>query len=209
VLLAIIPYIGLQLKSISTTFNILTAKTVIPPWATPVYQDTALYVALILVVFGILFGARYLDPTERHEGLVGVVVFESLIVLLAFMCIGLLVTYGLFPEWGELFTKISQNPEFHQLVRLNTGPHNSYLLFMVQTILAMGAILFLPRMFHMAVVENTDERHILTAMWFFPIYLLLMNLFVMPIAFGGLLSGLPRDQADTFLLRIPLQSGHP
>jgi PAS domain S-box-containing protein len=73
----------------------------------------------------------------------------------------------------------------------------------------MGAIHFLPRMFHMAVVENTDERHILTAIWLFPLYLLLMNLFVMPIALGGLLLGLPQEQADTFVLRIPLQTGHP
>jgi PAS domain S-box-containing protein len=80
---------------------------------------------------------------------------------------------------------------------------------MVLTLLAMGAIHFLPRMFHMAVVENTDERHILTAVWLFPLYLLLINLFVMPIAFGGLLMGLPQEQADTFVLRIPLQTGHP
>jgi Na+/proline symporter len=64
-------------------------------------------------------------------------------------------------------------------------------------------------MFHMAVVENTNERHILTAMWLFPLYLLLINLFVMPIAFGGLLLGIPQEQADTFVLRIPLTTGHP
>ena len=75
---------------------------------------------------------------------------------------------------------------------------------MVLTLLAMGAIHFLPRMFHMAVVENTDEKHILTAVWLFPLYLLLINLFVMPIAFGGLLLGFPQEQADTFVLRIPL-----
>jgi Na+/proline symporter len=157
----------------------------------------------------ILFGARHLDPTERHEGLVAVVVFESLIELLAFTSLGLLVTFGLFPGWGEIFTRIRQSPEFQQLLLVNTGPQNSYSLFLVLTLLAMGAIHFLPRMFHMAVVENTDERHILTAVWLFPLYLLLMNLFVMPIAFGGLLLGLPPETADTFVLRIPLQTGHP
>jgi len=209
VLLAIVPYISLQLKSISDTFNILAYHAVISPLATPVYQDTALYVALILALFGILFGARHLDPSERHEGLVAAVVFESLVELVAFLAVGFLVIFGLFPGWGEIFRGISQSPEWRELLQINTGAHNSYMLFMVHTILAMWAILFLPRQFHMTVVENTDERHIRTAMWLFPLYLVLMNLFVMPIAFGGLLLGFPLDQADTFVLRIPLERGHP
>ncbi|MFZ5447784.1 MAG: GAF domain-containing protein [Thermodesulfobacteriota bacterium] len=209
VLFAITPYIALQLKSISDTFNILVSKEIHPPAAIPIYQDTAFYVALLLVMFGILFGARHLDPTERHEGLVAVVVFESLIELLAFTSLGLLVTFGLFAGWGEIFTHIRQSPEFQQLLLVNTGPGNTYTLLLVLTLLAMGAIHFLPRMFHMAVVENTDERHILTAVWLFPLYLLLINLFVLPIAFGGLLLGFPQEQADTFVLRIPLSTGHP
>ncbi|WP_449244443.1 GAF domain-containing protein [Desulfobacca acetoxidans] len=209
VLLAITPYIGLQLKSISDTFNVLVQKEITPPLTIPIYQDTAFYVALLLAMFGILFGARHLDPTERHEGLVAVVVFESLIELLAFTSLGLLVTFGLFPGLGEIFASIRQSPEFRQLLLVNTGPHNSYVLLMVLTLLAMGAIHFLPRMFHMAVVENTNEKHILTAVWLFPLYLLLINLFVIPIAFGGLLLGLPLEQADTFVLRIPLETGHP
>jgi sigma-B regulation protein RsbU (phosphoserine phosphatase) len=209
VLLAIAPYIGLQLKSISDTFNILACKEVCPPSTIPVYQDTAFYVAILLAMFGILFGARHLDPTERHEGLVAVVAFESLIELLAFTSLGLLVIFGLFPGWGEIFTRIRQSPEFQQLLLVNTGPQNSYVLLLVLTLLAMGAIHFLPRMFHMAVVENTDEKHVLTALWLFPLYLLLMNLFVMPIAFAGLLLGFPPETGDTFVLRIPLQTGHP
>ncbi len=209
VLLAITPYIGLQLKSISATFNILVTKEYTPQIAPPIYQDTAFYVALLLAAFGILFGARHLDPTERHEGLVAVVVFESLIELLAFISLGLLVTFGLFPGWGDIFSRIQQSPEFRELLLVNTGPQNSYSLLLTLTLLAMGAIHFLPRMFHMAVVENTEEKHILTAIWLFPLYMLLINLFVMPIAFGGLLLGLPPAQGDTFVLRIPLMTGHP
>ena len=208
-LLAVTPYIGLQLKSISDTFTILVHKDINPPSTFPFYQDTAFYVALLLAMFGILFGARHLDPTERHEGLVAVVVFESLIELLAFLSLGILVTFSIFPGWGEIFTRIQQSPEFQRLLLVNTGPQNSYSLLLVLTILSMGAIHFLPRMFHMAVVENTKERHILTAIWLFPLYLLLINLFVMPIAFGGLLMGLPQGQGDTFVLRIPLLTGHP
>jgi len=209
VLLAVIPYIGLQLKSVADTFNILAHRAVVSPLDVPVFHDTAFYVALILAIFCVLFGARRLDPTERHEGMVAAVAFESLVKLLAFLAIGLLVTYGLFQGWGEIFGRVRQTEGCRDLLLLNTGPHNSYVLIMVQTLLAMGAILFLPRQFHMAVVENTDERHILTAMWLLPLYLLLINLFVMPIACGGLLLGMPPQQGDTFVLQIPLQSGHP
>ncbi|MGQ9688742.1 MAG: GAF domain-containing protein [Desulfobaccales bacterium] len=208
VLMAIIPYIGLQLKSISSTFNVLVYQDITPP-VMSIHQDTAFYVALLLAMFCILFGARHLDPTERHEGLVAVVVFESLVELIAFFALGILVTLVLFPGWDDIFTRIQQSPAYNQLLRLNTGVHNSYTLFLVITLLSMGAIHFLPRMFHMAVVENTSESHIKTAVWLFPLYLLLMNLFVLPIAFGGLLLGLPAEQADTFVLSIPLQTGHP
>ena len=208
-LLAVVPYIGLQLKSVADTFTILVHRTVISPLDFPVFHDTAFYVALLLAVFCILFGARHLDPTERHEGMVAAVAFESLVKLLAFLAIGILVTYVLFQGWGEIFTLIHQTRGCSELLLLNTGPHNSYLLVMVQTVLAMAAITFLPRQFHMAVVENTDERHILTAMWLLPLYLLLINLFVLPIACGGLLLGMPPEQGDTFVLQIPLQSGHP
>ncbi len=208
VVLAIVPYIGLQLKSVSDTFNILAHRAVVSPLTTPVFHDTTFYIALILAVFCIFFGARHLDPTERHEGMVAAIAFESVVKLLSFLAIGILVTYGLFHGLGDIFHGIHQRPEFRELLQLNTSPENSYMLFLVQTLLAMGAITFLPRQFHMAVVENTDERHILTAMWLLPLYLLLINIFVMPIACGGLLLGLPPAQGDTFVLQIPLQNGH-
>ncbi|MFZ2088286.1 MAG: histidine kinase, partial [Desulfobaccales bacterium] len=207
-LLAIIPYIGLQLKSVGDTYNILVNRAVTSPLQVSIFHDTAFYVALILAVFCILFGARHLDPTERHEGMVAAVAFESLVKLLAFLAIGIMVTYGLFQGMGDIFNRINETKGCQEILALNTGPQNSYWLVMVQTILAMAAITFLPRQFHMAVVENTDERHILTAMWLLPLYLLLINLFVMPIACGGLLMGLPPTQGDTFLLQLPMRSGH-
>jgi sigma-B regulation protein RsbU (phosphoserine phosphatase) len=205
-LLAIVPYIGLQLKSVKDTFNILVHET--PPLYTAFYHDTALYVGLVLAGFSILFGARHLDPTERHEGMVAAVAFESIVKLLIFLGLGIFVTYGLFSGWGEIFNRICASPQFCRLPQIGTAIDNSYGLFLVVTLLSMASILFLPRQFHMAVVENTDEKHILTAMWLLPLYLVLINLFVLPIAFGGLLFGLPAAQADTFVLRIPLQSGH-
>ena len=205
-LLAIVPYIGLQLKSVADTFNILVHET--PPLHTAFYHDTALYVGLVLVGFSILFGARHLDPTERHEGMVAAMAFESIVKLLIFLGLGIFVTYGLFSGWREIFSRICASPQFCRLPELGTTVENSYGLFLVVTLLSMASILFLPRQFHMAVVENTDEKHILTAMWLLPLYLVLINLFVLPIAFGGLLFGLPAAQADTFVLRIPLESAH-
>ena len=208
-LMAVVPYIGLQLKSVSVTFNILASNDILSSQARPVFQDTAFYVAIILAIFGILFGARHLDPTERHEGMVAAVAFESMVKLLAFIAIGIFVTFWVFDGWGEIMTNIFHDPDYQDLLQVNTGSHNSYRVIFIQNLLAMWAILFLPRQFHMAVVENTDERHLLKAMWLLPLYLLLINLFVMPIAFGGLLLGLPPVAGDTFVLRLPLQSGHP
>jgi Na+/proline symporter/signal transduction histidine kinase len=203
--LAIIPYIGLQLKSISDTFNILVGQDN-SPFQGFLLKDTAFYVALILAVFGILFGARHLDPTERHEGMVTAVAFESIVKLLAFLAIGIFVTFVVSSRWEGFHELICRRQD---LCQLNSGPDNSYQLFLVQTFLAMGAIILLPRQFHMTVVENTQEKHLLTAMWLLPLYLFLINVFVMPIAFGGLLLQLPLSQADTFVLRIPLQQGYP
>ncbi|HAY22572.1 MAG TPA: histidine kinase [Desulfobacterales bacterium] len=208
-LLAIIPYIGLQLKSVSDTFTILVHRNVAVLGRANIFQDTAFYVALILVIFGILFGARHLDPTERHEGMVAAVAFESLVKLLAFLSIGVLVSWVLFSGWGDLFGRISRHQDFSRLPYLNTNPLNTFMLFLVESLLAMGAIILLPRQFHMTVVENTEERHLLTAMWLLPLYFFLINLFVAPIAFGGLLLGLPQMQADTFVLRLPLEHGYP
>jgi Na+/proline symporter/signal transduction histidine kinase len=209
VLLAVVPYIGLQLKSVSDTFNILAANEVLSSQTMPVFQDTAFYVAMVLAIFGILFGARHLDPTDRHEGMVAAVAFESVVKLLAFIVIGLFVTFWLFDGWEEIITRIFHDPDYRDLLQVNTSSDNSYKVIFIQNLLAMWAILFLPRQFHMAVVENTDERHLLKAMWLLPLYLLLINLFVMPIAYGGLLLGLPPAAGDTFVLRLPLQSGHP
>jgi Na+/proline symporter len=207
ILFAIIPYIGLQLKSISDTFNILVGQN-LPPVQGHLVLNTAFAVALILAVFGILFGARHLDPTERHEGMVTAVAFESVVKLLAFLAIGLLVCF-FSPGWQDLYSGFCRSQELCSRTQLNTGPDNSYQLFFVQTVLAMGAIILLPRQFHMAVVENTQEKHLLTAIWLLPLYLLIINFFVLPIAVGGLLLQLSPDHADTFVLRIPLQQGYP
>jgi len=216
-LFGIMPYIALQLKAIAHTLDILSAPMVMPATGLnmltsqlPPYIDTAFIVALVLGMFGMLFGARTLDSSERHEGLVVAVALESLIKLVAFLAVGIFVTYGLFDGFQDIFQRFfAQFPERHSLFQLGTA-QTPYTKWFTLTFLSMMAIMFLPRQFHIMVTENPDENHIKKAMWRFPAYIFLINLFVIPIALGGLiLNGGDTAQADYFVLTLPLSSGHP
>ena len=207
----ITPYIALQLKAISQTFEVLlrypTIPTMLVPSASrPFYADTAFGTAVILTLFGIMFGARDLDSSRRHEGLVATIAFESLVKLVAFLAVGLFVTYGLFAGFVDIFDRVGGRPEYVRM--LGGDPTFSYGDWAALTWLSMMAIMFLPRQFHMAVIGNTRESHIKTAMWMFPAYLLLINIFVLPIAFGGLLTfpGAGPTSADYFVLTLPMHA---
>ncbi len=213
----IMPYIALQLKAIARTVDILSSPLDLPAAGLttlvpqlPPYIDTAFIVALVLGLFGMLFGARHLDSSERHEGLVVAVALESLIKLVAFISVGIFVTYGLFDGFLDIFHKFfTQFPERQDLFRLGTE-QTPYTKWFSLIFLSMMAIMFLPRQFHIMVTENPDENHIKKAMWRFPAYIFLINLFVIPIALGGLiLNGGDTSQADFFVLTLPLSSGHP
>ncbi|MDQ7041371.1 MAG: sensor histidine kinase [Rhodothermus sp.] len=203
-----VPYIALQLKAISISFQVLSGQPL--QGATEhLLDDTALYVTLALALFSILFGTRHLDATERHEGLVAAIAFESLVKLPAFIAVGLFVTFGLYNGPSDLFGQALSRPEFRRLLTMEEalGP-GAYGQWFWMTLLAMLAILFLPRQFQVAVVENVDERHLRKAIWLFPLYLWLINLFVLPIALAGLMA-FPGGQvdADTFVLALPLAHG--
>jgi len=206
----IMPYISLQLKAVSTSFNVMQSYPEATPAATSatVLGDTAFYVALVMTLFAILFGTRHIDVTERHEGMVAAVAFESVVKLLAFLTVGLFVTFGLFDGPGEIFARAAAEPQLAALMELGNDP-GDYIDWLALTFLAMMAILFLPRQFQVAVVENVNEDHLRKAAWLFPLYLVLINLFVLPIAFGGLLLFADGStDPDTFVLTLPLASGH-
>jgi signal transduction histidine kinase/Na+/proline symporter len=205
----ITPYIALQLKAISQTFEVLrqypaVALELAPSTGRPFYADTAFGTAVILTTFGIMFGARDLDSSRRHEGLVATIAFESLVKLLAFLAVGVFVTYAAFGGFVDVFARVAGRPEYARF--LGGDPAFSYGDWAALTWLSMMAIMFLPRQFHMAVIGNTRESHIKTAMWMFPAYLLLINVFVLPIAFGGLLTfpDAPATTADYFVLTLPM-----
>ncbi|TAN44909.1 MAG: PAS domain-containing protein [Nitrospirae bacterium] len=196
--LGITPYLGLQIKAIITTFSIIGGEKG--------SSAAGLYVTLLLGAFAIMFGARRLDSSERHGGLVFAIAFESIVKLIAFLLVGVFVTFGLFDGFNDIYQKI-QDSEYSVLLFLGTGTGTDYPEWLALIFLSMMAIMFLPRQFQMAVVENYDESHIMKAAWLFPLYLFLINIFVLPIAFGGLLLGGTDKMADYFVLTIPWSHG--
>ncbi len=207
--IGILPYISLQLKAVSNSFTILVQypEIVMPAkvGALSIRQDTALWVALILATFTIAFGTRHLDAAEHHQGMVAAIAFESLVKLLAFLAVGVFVTFGIYDGFGDLFGRVSAVPKLRAMLTPLEGVAGGYANWVWLTILSMMAIMFLPRQFQVAVIENVDEKHLNKAIWLFPLYMLAINIFVLPIAFGGLLR-FPDGSvdADTFVLTLPM-----
>jgi len=201
--IGVVPYIALQLKAMAASLDVLLDRAGnAGGW---LGLDSTFLIALILALFSILFGTRHLDATERHEGMVAAVAFESVVKLIAFLAVGLFVTYGLYGGLGDLFQRAASNPDLGRLLQLDSGRAGSW----TAMILLSGlAIIFLPRQFQIVVVENVDESHLKRAVWLFPLYLVLINIFVLPLALGGLLHfGGQGVNPDTFVLTLPLAHG--
>src|ERR687897_76654 len=189
--IGILPYISLQLKAVSNSFTIVLQYPGISMPAKVdtggVMEDTALWVALILALFTIAFGTRHLDAAEHHEGMVAAIAFESLVKLLAFLAVGVYVTFVVYDGFGDVFARAASDPQLAPMLTPLEGVAGNYANWVWLTILSMAAIMFLPRQFQVTVIENKDERHLNKAIWLFPLYMLAINVFVLPIAFGGLL----------------------
>jgi signal transduction histidine kinase/Na+/proline symporter len=210
--MAIIPYISLQLKAISTSFFIVSSKSSAFPanfaFQIPFFQDTAFYSALLLALFAILFGTRHPDVTERHEGMVVAIAFESVVKLIAFLSVGIFVTYIIFNGFRDIIQQAYNDPGLSQLLQIGKIG-GGYADWAINILASMLAFIMLPRQFQLAVVENVDENHLRKAMWLFPLYLLLMNLFVLPVALGGEILFPNRElDADTFVLTLPKLWGY-
>jgi len=204
----IIPYISVQIKAISTTFLLINQYPTIGMPVLfndiPIFKDTAFYVALLLAIFAILFGTRHMEATERHEGLVAAIAFESIVKLIAFLAVGIFVTYGIYNGFGDLFSKAQAIPEIRTLFISDVKP-GTYVNWFAYLFLSMLAVMFLPRQFQVMVVENVNEEHLNKAIWLFPLYLLAINIFVLPVAFGGMLHFANGNvDADTFVLTLPM-----
>ncbi len=199
--IGVLPYIALQLQAVSSSFPAIAQPT---PWSGDViHTDTPLIVAALMAVFTILFGVRNVSASEQHRGMMLAMAFESVVKLAALLAVGPFVLWVIFDGPSDLWTHLTDVPQVADRV-LNEG---TPVTWVVMSLLSAMAFLCLPRQFHAAVVEHGHPASLRTARWLFPTYLALINLFVVPIAAGGLLVLGPAANPDLFVLKLPLGAG--
>ncbi|UUO22605.1 response regulator [Colwellia sp. M166] len=189
-LVGTVPYIALQLRAISTSFDLLTGT----------FQSgvsTAFVVTVVLIVFSILFGTRQIAASKQNQGLVLAIAFSSVVKLFALTTVGLFATFFVFDGFADLASQQQSHALFSE--------NNSVYLAIAQAILGAITIFVLPQQFHMMMIENHHPQELKTARWLFPLYFILINIFVLPIAIAGLITfpGGSVD-ADTYVLTLPL-----
>lgn len=205
--IGVLPYIALQLQAVSQSFETLAQPTVaaLPAGHAPFYRDTALYVAFTMAVFSILFGVRHVQASERHEGMILAIAFESLIKLAAFLAAGAFVVFGLFDGPQALFQAAAQEPTVRNALDKSTPSS----LWLALTVASAFAFLCLPRQFQVAFVAAGRPENLKTATWLFPAYLLAINIFVPAIAVAGLVFYGTPSGGDGFVLTLPLAADQP
>ncbi|WP_338550861.1 sensor histidine kinase [Roseovarius phycicola] len=192
------PYIALQLQSVTLSYAAFADFGASD--GEQINQNlTAFWVAAGLAVFTIIFGTRNLDANERHHGLVMAIALEAVVKLFALLAVGVFVVWGLAGGLDATLDRI----EASAIARWDV-PGSRWVGL---TLLSAAAFMCLPRMFQVMVVENDDERHLRTASWAFPAYLMLMSLFVVPIAAIGLDIMPQGSNPDLFVLTLPLSEG--
>jgi signal transduction histidine kinase/Na+/proline symporter len=200
-LAAVVPYIALQLKTMIAAAALLAPQSGAPAMGKLVGPAFV----VLMIVFTIVFGLRRLSPTERHPGMVAALASEGVVKLVAFVAVGAFVTYRLFDGLGDVFHRAADAGLLHGVL----GQKGSVATWVAVLTVSALAVVFLPRQFHVAVVENSDEDHVRSAMWGFPLYMLAITAFTLPIAFGGLVLGHAAATADSFVLALPLAHGAP
>jgi len=191
---AIIPYIALQLRAITNSFNAVTAND-----GASSNIDITLFFTLILAVFAILFGTRRIRPSEHNPGLLLAIAFESIVKLLTFLAIGFFICFFMFDGIADLFAQAANNAS----VQAIASPP-SY-VYITQTLIGVLVMFCLPRQFHMTFIELDDEKEIRTSRWLFPLYMILLNAFALPIAYAGLIWFSDGSVGtDSFMLQLPL-----
>src|ERR1700675_3234596 len=195
-----VPYIALQLKAVASSLEtILIDEQAV--YTIPIVGDIALIATLAMAAFAVLFGTRQTDATEHQHGLMLAVATESIVKLVAFLAAGAFVTFWMFSP-VELIERVMKTPEAVRAVNYTPSIGN----FLTMTLLSFCAIMLVPRQFHVSVVENSTDAEVGRARWLFPLYLVAINLFVIPIALAGLVSfPFGAVDSDMYVLALPME----
>jgi Na+/proline symporter/signal transduction histidine kinase len=195
-----VPYIALQLKAVASSLEtILIDEQAI--YTIPLVGDIALIATLAMAAFAVLFGTRQTDATEHQHGLMLAVATESIVKLVAFLAAGAFVTFWMFSP-HELIERAMKTPEAERAIEYVPSAGN----FLTMTLLSFCAIMLVPRQFHVSVVESSTDAEVSRARWLFPLYLVLINLFVIPIALAGLITfPFGAVDPDMYVLALPLE----
>jgi Na+/proline symporter/signal transduction histidine kinase len=196
-----VPYIALQLKAVASSLETILSEN--QAFASvPIIGDIPLIVTVTMAVFAVLFGTRQADATEHQHGLMLAVATESIVKLVTFLAAGAFVTFWMFSP-DELIERALKAPEALRAIHSTPSLGN----FLAMVVLSFGASLLLPRQFHVSVVENSNDAEVRRARWLFPLYLIAINLFVVPIALAGLVSfPLGTVDSDMYVLALPMQA---
>ncbi|MFQ2254682.1 NahK/ErcS family hybrid sensor histidine kinase/response regulator [Aeromonas hydrophila] len=201
-IMGILPYLVLQLKAIVTGLDLLMANSV-SAGPTGNTAGLALGVALLLALFSILFGTRHLDATEHHRGMVVAIAFESVVKLLAFMAVGGFALWLILSKPSQARTLVASD-FLDAVVAVTPG---GLLELAIYTLVAMCAVICLPRQFHVTVVENNQGQDLHWARWLFPLYLFVMGLFIWPLALAGKQWVGAGMASDTYVISLPMSLG--
>ncbi|RUO18747.1 sodium:proline symporter [Aliidiomarina iranensis] len=202
-LIALVPYIALQLRAVSASFSAITGVDATRiPW----FTDVSAGVAVVMILFAILFGARKLSLSEKHPGLMDAVAFESIVKLVSFGLIGLFCTYQLFNGFDDLLIQAAAAPLAREAL---AGLPNGTYIYITHMLLGAAAMFLLPRQFHVNFIENTHADELKTARWAFPLYLFAINFFILPITLAGILLVPESRSEDMFMLALPVLMERP
>ncbi len=194
-----VPYIALQLKAVASSLETILSEDQGFSHI-PIIGDIALIVTLAMAAFAVLFGTRHSDATEHQHGLMLAVATELIVKLVAFIAAGAFVTFWMFSP-VELVTQAMKSPEAVRAITYTPSLGN----FLTMALLSFCAIMLLPRQFHVSVVENSSDAEVGRARWLFPLYLVAINLFVIPIALAGLVTfPFGAVDSDMYVLALPM-----
>jgi signal transduction histidine kinase/Na+/proline symporter len=188
VVIGIVPYIALQLKAVAMSYGILSHGQLAEsnPW-----QDSALYVALLMALFAMLFGTRRASTMAHNRGLVLAMAFESLFKLGAMLALGSL-----------LFATVPTGVPDYVPPPPDSGGFPALIL------LGALAMFTMPHQFYAGIVECREDGQLRTARWLFPLYLLLISLPILPLArLGDAWLGASGVSSDMYVLALPLARG--